>query len=112
MRARHTIVVVAKIPAPSKVESATSNAQFDRLLGAVRTAIEPARKHFGQPKSPLKALNENYRAWPLVPFPEGWSASPDVATRKGYFGQRAGLLACRRAWSRPRVAEQTSVPIS
>ena len=73
MRAQRTVVVV-KIPALSRVENAMSAAQFDQLLDAVRTAIEPARKGLTRPEPPLKVLNENHRAWPLIPFPEGWYA--------------------------------------
>jgi hypothetical protein len=42
MCTRSTTVLVVKIPARSNLASAMSEAQFDRLLDAVRTAIEPA----------------------------------------------------------------------
>jgi hypothetical protein len=57
-----------------------SEAEYNRLLDAVRTAIEPApREDFlAQPRTfnqPPKAANDNGLAWPLIPFPEGWYAS-------------------------------------
>jgi hypothetical protein len=57
-----------------------SEAEYNRLLDAVRTAIEPApREDFlAQPQTfnqPTKAANDNGLAWPLIPFPEGWYAS-------------------------------------
>ena len=57
-----------------------SEVEFDRLLEAVRMAIEPApQQDFPADPSILKeqpkAANDNQRAWPLVPFPEGWFAS-------------------------------------
>jgi hypothetical protein len=56
-----------------------SEAEFDRLLDAVRIAIEPApREDFLAYRQTLheqpKAANDNGLAWPLVPFPEGWHA--------------------------------------
>src|ERR1019366_9579223 len=68
MRTRSTTVVVVKIPARSNLESAMSEAQFDRLLDAVRTAIEPAPQGLTLPNDPLKVTNDNHLAWPLLPF--------------------------------------------
>ena len=61
-----------------------SEIEFDRLLDAVRTAIEPApQEDFlaqAQPETqrfspPPKAANDNLGAWPIIPFPEGWYAA-------------------------------------
>ncbi len=61
-----------------------SEAEFDRLLDAVRTAIAPAPQedfltypNFNRP--PLAAndnqsVNDNQEAWGFIPFPEGWNA--------------------------------------
>jgi hypothetical protein len=58
-----------------------SEAEFDRLLDAVRTAIAPrASEDFRvftpeQAGRPAHAANDNELAWPLIPFPDGWHAS-------------------------------------
>jgi hypothetical protein len=61
-------------------------AEYDRLLEAVRMAIEPAPQEQFLASLPLlanlpmfdeaaEAANDNQKAWPLIPFPEGWYAS-------------------------------------
>ena len=65
-----------KIPAPEYSESAMTEAEFNRLLDAVRIAIEPAvRKELLHHRQTfdkrLKAANDQM-SWPLIPFPEGW----------------------------------------
>jgi hypothetical protein len=54
-----------------------SEVEFDRLLKAVRMAIEPAPQAdflaaLPMPDAPPKAANDNHLRWPLIPFPEGW----------------------------------------
>ena len=65
-----------KIPALSNPESAMTEVEFDRLLDAVRMAIEPALRkelltHRRTFNKRAKAANDQL-AWPLIPFPEGW----------------------------------------
>jgi len=60
-----------------------SEVEFDLLLDAVRTAIEPAPQEDFLAQSqtqtrsstPPNAANDNHHVWPLVAFPEGWYAA-------------------------------------
>jgi hypothetical protein len=61
-------------------ESAMSEAEFDRMLEAVRVAIEPAPPHDFLLPLPMvddapMAANDNGLVWPLIPFPEGCYAA-------------------------------------
>jgi len=58
--------------------------EFNRVLDAVRAAIEPVEPVLGEDivpahllksNPPSKAANDNEAAWPLLPFPDGWYAA-------------------------------------
>ena len=58
-----------------------SEAEFERLLDAVREAVAPApqedflSKNLTTSDEQSKPANDNGLAWPLLPFPEGWCAA-------------------------------------
>ena len=62
-----------------------SEAEFDRLLDAVRTAIAPVPEDDFMlarlpilntpPRAVPRAANDNRTVWPLIPFPDGWNAA-------------------------------------
>ena len=65
-----------KIPALSNSEGAMTEVEFNRLLDAVRMAIEPALRkelltHRRTFNKRAKAADDQSN-WPLIPFPEGW----------------------------------------
>lgn len=57
-----------------------SEAEFERLLDAVNTAIAPIPlddyiTRLTPHGCPPEAANDNGMAWPLIPFPDGWHAA-------------------------------------
>jgi hypothetical protein len=63
------------------MESAMSEAEFERLLDAVRDAVMPASQEdflsnsLSTSNPQPNPVNDNGLAWPLLPFPEGWYAA-------------------------------------
>jgi len=54
-----------------------SEAEFDLLLDAIRTAVASGEETMLPRLSdspPIAAANDNQAVWPLIPFPEGWHA--------------------------------------
>ncbi|MGH6776883.1 MAG: hypothetical protein ACRECL_02565 [Bradyrhizobium sp.] len=58
-----------------------SEAEFDRLLDVVRTAVAPIPVEESMAtrppmfRIPSQAANDNEGPWPLIPFPDGWYAA-------------------------------------
>jgi hypothetical protein len=58
-----------------------SEAEFERLLDAVREVVAPVppedflSSRLSAPNQQPKPANDNGLAWPLLPFPEGWFAA-------------------------------------
>src|ERR1700686_2896606 len=74
MRGGFTTVVVVKNLALANLGSAMSEVEFDRVLEAVRTAIDASQEDFLAPLTvikPPKTANGNDLAWPFIPFPDG-----------------------------------------
>lgn len=57
-----------------------SEAEFERLLDAVNTAVAPVPQgdfiaSLTTHGHPPEAANDNGFEWPLIPFPDGWHAA-------------------------------------
>jgi hypothetical protein len=91
--------------------SAISEVELDRLLDAVRKAIESVPQDFlsGRPifDQPPEHGNDNGLEWPLVPFPEGWDG-PLSSPPRLWEGRWcvAGIGSCQAA----PLAENESLP--
>lgn len=57
-----------------------SEAEFERLLDAVRTAVAPVPRenpplHAAAFDRSSSAANDNQLAWDIIPFPDDWYAA-------------------------------------
>ena len=58
-----------------------SETEFERVLDALRAAIEPIPGEDVMARlmpfdcTPRHPANDNILAWPLFPFPDGWNAA-------------------------------------
>jgi hypothetical protein len=70
-------VILGKISMPTQECASLSNqesadeAEYDRLLDAVRMAVAPAPEK-STSNQPAQVANDNQLAGGFIPFPEGW----------------------------------------